>query len=53
MLSFSFCAGEEDSERVVSSGQAGLAVVGLRENDRAPASTFSQELGFPARNVLR
>ena len=53
MLSFGFCAGEENPERVVSSGQAGLAAVGLRENDRAPASTFSQELGYPARNVLR
>ena len=53
MLSFGFCAGEEDPERVVSSGQAGLAVVGPRENDRAPASTFSQELGYLARNVLR
>ena len=53
MLSFGFCAGEEDPERVVSSGQAGLAVVGLRENDRAPANTFSKELGYPARNALR
>ena len=53
MLSFGFCAVEEDPEQVVSSGQAGLAVVGLRENDRAPASTFSQGLGYLAGNALR
>ena len=53
MLSFGFCAGEENPEQVVSSGQAGLAAVGIRENDRAPARTFSQELGYLAGNALR